>query len=47
MTADYYRHIARVLEAGKFHLGFFDDRLAMPTVTAATTPTPSPTASAA
>src|ERR1700752_1079972 len=30
MTADYYRHIARVLEAGKFHLGFFDDRLAMP-----------------
>ena len=30
MTADYYRHIARVLEAGKFHIGFFDDRLAMP-----------------
>ena len=30
MTADYYRHIARVLEAGKFHVGFFDDRLAMP-----------------
>src|SRR3954452_19720256 len=30
MSADYYRHIARVLEAGKFHLGFFDDRLAMP-----------------
>lgn len=27
---DYYRHIGRVLEAGKFHLGFFDDRLAMP-----------------
>jgi len=26
----YYRHIGRVLEAGKFHLGFFDDRLAMP-----------------
>jgi FMN-dependent oxidoreductase (nitrilotriacetate monooxygenase family) len=25
-----YEHIARVLEAGKFHLGFFDDRLAMP-----------------
>lgn len=24
------RHIGRVLEAGKFHLGFFDDRLAMP-----------------
>src|SRR6201985_2751471 len=30
MTADYYRHVARVLEAGKFHVGFFDDRLAMP-----------------
>ena len=30
MTADYYQHIARVLEAGKFHLAFFDDRLAMP-----------------
>lgn len=29
-TADYFQHIARVLEAGKFHLGFFDDRLAMP-----------------
>ena len=30
MTSDYYRHIARVLESGKFHVGFFDDRLAMP-----------------
>ncbi|ETX00492.1 MAG: monooxygenase [Candidatus Entotheonella factor] len=30
MTADYYQNIARVLEAGKFHLAFFDDRLAMP-----------------
>ncbi|MCH9673427.1 MAG: LLM class flavin-dependent oxidoreductase [Gammaproteobacteria bacterium] len=29
-SADYYREIGRVLEAGKFHLGFFDDRLAMP-----------------
>ena len=29
-TADYYQEIGRVLEAGKFHLGFFDDRLAMP-----------------
>jgi FMN-dependent oxidoreductase (nitrilotriacetate monooxygenase family) len=29
-SPDYYRHIARVLEAGKFDLGFFDDRLAMP-----------------
>ena len=27
---DYYRHIGCVLEAGKFHLSFFDDRLAMP-----------------
>jgi len=30
MSADYYRTIGRVLEEGKFHLGFFDDRLAMP-----------------
>ncbi len=29
-SAEYYRRIARTLEAGKFHLGFFDDRLAMP-----------------
>jgi FMN-dependent oxidoreductase (nitrilotriacetate monooxygenase family) len=29
-SPDYYRHIGRVLEAGKFHLGFFDDRLSMP-----------------
>jgi FMN-dependent oxidoreductase (nitrilotriacetate monooxygenase family) len=29
-TADYYQEIARILEAGKFHIGFFDDRLAMP-----------------
>jgi FMN-dependent oxidoreductase (nitrilotriacetate monooxygenase family) len=29
-TAEYYQHIARVLEAGKFHVAFFDDRLAMP-----------------
>ena len=27
---DYYRHIGQVLEAGKFDLGFFDDRLSMP-----------------
>ena len=32
MTADYYRHLGRVLEAGKFHLGFFDDRLAIPDI---------------
>src|SRR6476619_3510376 len=30
MSADYYQEIARILEAGKFHLAFFDDRLAMP-----------------
>jgi len=30
LNADFYREIARVLEAGKFHLAFFDDRLAMP-----------------
>jgi FMN-dependent oxidoreductase (nitrilotriacetate monooxygenase family) len=29
-SADYYRRVGRALEAGKFHLGFFDDRLAMP-----------------
>ncbi len=29
-SAAYYQEIARVLEAGKFHLAFFDDRLAMP-----------------
>jgi FMN-dependent oxidoreductase (nitrilotriacetate monooxygenase family) len=29
-SADFYRRIGRVLEEGKFHLGFFDDRLSMP-----------------
>src|SRR5262245_60555032 len=29
-SPDYYRHIGRVLEHGKFDLGFFDDRLSMP-----------------
>lgn len=29
-SAKYYQRIGRALEAGKFHLGFFDDRLAMP-----------------
>jgi len=29
-SADYYRRVGHALEAGKFHLGFFDDRLAMP-----------------
>lgn len=29
-SAAYYQRIGRVLEAGKFHLAFFDDRLTMP-----------------
>src|SRR5215471_10599829 len=29
-SPDFYREIARILERGKFHLAFFDDRLAMP-----------------
>ena len=32
LTADYYLRIARILEAGKFHLAFFDDRLALPDI---------------
>jgi FMN-dependent oxidoreductase (nitrilotriacetate monooxygenase family) len=31
-TARYYQRIGRVLEEGKFHLAFFDDRLAVPDV---------------
>ena len=27
---EYYQHIAKILEEGKFDMGFFDDRLAMP-----------------
>lgn len=30
LSPDFYQRIARVLEDGKFHLAFFDDRLAMP-----------------
>ena len=30
LTAAYFQRMARVLEEGKFHLAFFDDRLAMP-----------------
>ena len=29
-SPEYYQHIAKVLEEGKFDIGFFDDRLAMP-----------------
>ena len=32
MSAEYYQRIARTLEEGKFHLAFFDDRLAMPDI---------------
>jgi FMN-dependent oxidoreductase (nitrilotriacetate monooxygenase family) len=28
----YYQHLGKVLEQGKFHLGFFDDRLSMPDI---------------
>lgn len=31
-SAAYYQRIGQVLEAGKFHLAFFDDRLAMPDI---------------
>jgi FMN-dependent oxidoreductase (nitrilotriacetate monooxygenase family) len=30
LTPQYYQRIAKTLEDGKFHLAFFDDRLAMP-----------------
>jgi FMN-dependent oxidoreductase (nitrilotriacetate monooxygenase family) len=30
MSANFYQEIARILEAGKLHMAFFDDRLAMP-----------------
>ncbi|MDB5411984.1 MAG: class flavin-dependent oxidoreductase [Rubritepida sp.] len=30
LSADYFQEIARILERGKFDLGFFDDRLSMP-----------------
>jgi len=30
LTPEYYQRIGRILEEGKFHLAFFDDRLAMP-----------------
>ena len=32
LSPDYYRRIGTALEAGKFHLAFFDDRLAMPDI---------------
>ncbi|MCB1511186.1 MAG: LLM class flavin-dependent oxidoreductase, partial [Hyphomicrobiaceae bacterium] len=32
LSPDYYARIGRALEAGKFHLAFFDDRLAMPDI---------------
>ncbi len=30
LSAEYFQRIGRTLEQGKFHLAFFDDRLAMP-----------------
>lgn len=32
LSPEYYQRIARTLEDGKFHLAFFDDRLAMPDI---------------
>ena len=32
LTPDYFTRVARILEEGKFHLAFFDDRLAMPDI---------------
>ncbi len=32
LTPEYYQRIGRVLEDGKFHMAFFDDRLAMPDI---------------
>jgi FMN-dependent oxidoreductase (nitrilotriacetate monooxygenase family) len=32
LTPDYFTRAARILEEGKFHLAFFDDRLAMPDI---------------
>jgi FMN-dependent oxidoreductase (nitrilotriacetate monooxygenase family) len=32
LSAEHYMRIARTLEEGKFHLAFFDDRLAMPDI---------------
>ena len=34
LSVDYYQRIARALEHGKFHMCFFDDRLAMPDIPA-------------
>src|SRR3954452_13691923 len=31
-TPEYFQWLARVMEDGKFHLAFFDDRLAMPDI---------------
>ena len=32
LSAGYYQRIAKILEEGKFHLAFFDDRLALPDI---------------
>jgi hypothetical protein len=46
-SADFYRYIGRVLEEGKFHLGFSTIACRCRTCTGAIMPTPSNTASAA
>ena len=32
LTPAYFQRIARTLEDGRFHMAFFDDRLAMPDI---------------
>lgn len=32
LAPEYFQRVGRVLEEGKFHLAFFDDRLAMPDI---------------
>ena len=32
LSAKYYQRVAKILEAGRFHIAFFDDRLAMPDI---------------
>jgi alkanesulfonate monooxygenase SsuD/methylene tetrahydromethanopterin reductase-like flavin-dependent oxidoreductase (luciferase family) len=46
LTPAYYQRIARTLEAGKFQMAFFDDRLAIPDRTATTSSRRCATASA-
>jgi len=43
-SAAYYQRIGQILESGKFQMGFFDDRLAMPDIYGGNRPRSSPTA---